>query len=89
MGQISVTPEHLDHLLADPASAYAHPYQRAYAHLAAAHRGRPAAEIVPLLRAAADRCLLGFTVTDLAEQATAISSGTPYELRVRLTARPA
>ncbi|MEU6979636.1 hypothetical protein [Streptomyces sp. NPDC046371] len=87
MGQISVTPEHLDHLLADPASAYTHPYQRAYAELAAAHRGRPAAEIVPLLRTAADQALLSFTAADLAEQAEAISSGAPYELRVRVTGR--
>ncbi|GAA2770494.1 hypothetical protein [Streptomyces showdoensis] len=87
MGQISVTPEHLDHLLADPASTHVHPYQRAYAELAATYRGRPAAEIVPLLRAAADRALLGFTPADLAEQAQAISTGVPYELRVRVTGR--
>lgn len=60
-------------------------HQQAYAALARTHRGRPVAEIVPLLRAAADRALLGFTGSDLVEQAQAISSGAPYELRVRVT----
>ncbi|MGW7310003.1 hypothetical protein ACWGI1_31125 [Streptomyces sp. NPDC054835] len=87
MGQISVTPQHLDHLLADSASTYTHPYQRAFAELAASHRGRPAAEVVPLLRAATDQALLAFTAADLAEQAEAISSGAPYELQVRVTGR--
>ncbi|MFF0752886.1 hypothetical protein [Streptomyces sp. NPDC004267] len=85
MGEISVDRQHLDHLLADPASTHEHPYQRAYSELAATHRGRPPAEIVPLLRAAADRTLLGFTLADLVDQAEAISSGAPYELRVRVT----
>jgi hypothetical protein len=40
---------------------------------------------VPLLRAAADRALLGFTAPDLREQAEAISTGRPYELRISLT----
>ncbi len=85
MGEITVSAQDMDHLLCDPASAYGTPYQQAYAELAASHRGRPTAEIVPLLRAAADRALLGFTDADLAEQAWAISSGAPYELRVRVT----
>ncbi|MFD7961210.1 hypothetical protein ACFV5J_10435 [Streptomyces zaomyceticus] len=58
---------------------------QAYADLAQTHRGRPVAEIVPLLRTAADRALLGFTGTDLLEQAEAISTGARYELRVRIT----
>lgn len=41
--------------------------------------------MVLLLRAAADRALLGFTDADLAEQAWAIGSGAPYELRVRVS----
>ncbi|WP_030557240.1 hypothetical protein [Streptomyces exfoliatus] len=85
MGEITVSAQHMDHLLRDPASAYGAPYQQAYAELAASHRGRPTAEIVPLLREAADRALLGFTDADLAEQAWAIRSGAPYELRVRVT----
>ncbi|MFE5595903.1 hypothetical protein [Streptomyces sp. NPDC056549] len=40
---------------------------------------------MPLLRAAADRALLGFTSADLVEQAEAISTGARYELRVRVT----
>ncbi|WP_030556382.1 hypothetical protein [Streptomyces exfoliatus] len=85
MGEITVSAQDMHHLLHDPASAYGAPYQRAYTELAASHRGRPVAEIVPLLREAADRALLGFTDADLAEQACAISSGAPYELRVRIT----
>ncbi|MFI8521627.1 hypothetical protein ACIGEZ_28005 [Streptomyces sp. NPDC085481] len=87
MGEISVERGELDHLLADAASAYEAPYQRSFAELAASHRGRPVAEIVPLLRDAADRALLGFTPADLREQAEAISSGRPYILRVRVTGR--
>ncbi|MFG3344084.1 hypothetical protein ACGF1Z_03345 [Streptomyces sp. NPDC048018] len=87
MGEISVDRRHLDRLLADTASAYGHPYQQAFAELAASHRGRPAATIVPLLRAAAERALLGFTAADLADQAEAISNGAPYELRIRVTGR--
>ncbi|WP_234285564.1 hypothetical protein [Streptomyces venezuelae] len=85
MGEITLSAQHLDHLLHDPASTYGAPYQRAFAELAASHRGRPVGEIVPLLRTAADRALLGFTGADLIEQAQAISSGAPYELRVRVT----
>lgn len=85
MSEISVDRQYLDHLLADSASAYGSPYQRAFADLAATHRGRPPGEILPLLRAAADRALLGFAPADLREQAEAISSGTPYVLRVRVT----
>ncbi|WP_432752239.1 hypothetical protein ACE1OA_03450 [Streptomyces sp. JL2001] len=85
MGEISVDQRHLDHLLADSASAYGAPYQKAFAELAVSHRGRPVAEILPLLRRAADAALLGFTGADLREQAEAISSGRPYVLRVRVT----
>ncbi|MFE5710619.1 hypothetical protein ACFQ7J_07315 [Streptomyces sp. NPDC056501] len=85
MGEISVSAQDIDHLLHDPSSSYGAPYQRAYAELAATHRGRPVAEIVPLLRRAADTALLGFTGVDLIEQAQAISSGAPYKLRVRVT----
>ncbi|MFB7395167.1 hypothetical protein [Streptomyces sp. NPDC056191] len=85
MGEITVSAQDMDRLLRDPASAYGAPYQRAYAEVAETHRGRPAGEIVPLLRAAAEAALLGFTGADLLEQAQAISSGAPYELRVRVT----
>ncbi|MFE6787911.1 hypothetical protein ACFVFF_37270 [Streptomyces sp. NPDC057680] len=85
MGEITVSAQDMDHLLRDPASAYGAPYQRAYAEVAETHRGRPAGEIVPLLRAAAEAALLGFTGADLLEQAQAISSGALYELQVRVT----
>ncbi|MEU3749027.1 MULTISPECIES: hypothetical protein [Streptomyces] len=85
MGEITVGARDSDLLLPDPNSPYGVPYQRAYAELSVSHRGRPVAEIVPLLRAAADAALLGFTGADLAEQAQAISSGAPYGLRVRVT----
>ncbi|MER5202459.1 hypothetical protein [Streptomyces sp. NPDC002825] len=85
MGEITVSAQHLDHLLHDPTSSYGAPYQQAFAALAASHRGRPVDEIVPLLVAAADRALLGFTGADLVEQAEAISNGARYELRVRVT----
>ncbi|MFD0366599.1 hypothetical protein [Streptomyces sp. NPDC059071] len=87
MGEISVDRRQLDHLLADSASGYDVPYQEAFAALAASHRGRPVETIVPLLRAAAERALLGFTPADLLDQARAISSGAPYELRIRVTGR--
>ncbi|MFD3442535.1 hypothetical protein ACFWU3_34165 [Streptomyces sp. NPDC058685] len=51
--------------------------------LATTHRGRPTTDIPP--RCAGPPTLLGFTSADLQEQATAISSGKPYELRVALT----
>lgn len=86
MGEISVARQHLGRLLADSAGAsYGAPYQRTFAELAETHRGRPAAEIVPLLRRAADHALLEFTHTDLLEQAEAISTGERYVLRVRVT----
>ncbi|MFF8610965.1 hypothetical protein ACF06X_34225 [Streptomyces sp. NPDC015346] len=75
MGEISVERQHLDRLLADSASTYGAPYQRAFAEIAETRRGRPAAEILPLLRRAADDALLDFTDADLREQAQAISSG--------------
>lgn len=85
MGEISVSRQYLDRLLVDSVGTYGAPYQRAFAELAETHRGRPAAEIVPLLREAADRALLEFAPTDLAEQAEAISMGDPYVLRVTVT----
>ncbi|MCX5388494.1 hypothetical protein [Streptomyces sp. NBC_00094] len=84
MGEITVSVQDMDHLLCDPARAYGTPYQRAYAELAAKHCGQPVTEMVPLLRAAADKVLLGFTTADLTEQAEAISSGARYELRIRV-----
>ncbi|MFE3866048.1 hypothetical protein ACFXPT_37375 [Streptomyces goshikiensis] len=83
MGEISIERQHLDHLLADSASRYGVPYQKAFAELAEARRGRPVAEILPLRRAA-DDALLGFTDADLHEQAKAISTGEPYVLRVKV-----
>ncbi|MET9728646.1 hypothetical protein [Streptomyces zaomyceticus] len=85
MGEISLSARHIDHLLPDPSSSYGVPFQRVYSALALSHRGRPVAEIVPLLRAATAATRLGFTDADLVEQAQAISSGAPYELRVRVT----
>ncbi|MGW7106492.1 hypothetical protein ACWGHU_10050 [Streptomyces xanthophaeus] len=82
MGEISIARQDLDRLLADSASTYGAPYQAAFAELAEARRGRPVAEILPLLRRAADEALLGFTDADLREQAQAISTGEPYVLRV-------
>ncbi|MFE5934258.1 hypothetical protein ACFQ69_02670 [Streptomyces sp. NPDC056470] len=85
MGEITVSARHIDHLLPDLSGSNGAPYQRAYAERAVSHRGRPVAEIVPVFRQAADRTLLGFTGADLVEQAGTISSGAPYELRVRAT----
>ncbi|MER5853486.1 hypothetical protein ABT126_42925 [Streptomyces sp. NPDC002012] len=82
MGEIRVDRQHLDRLLTDSTSSYGAPYQESFAELAASHRGQPPAEILPLLRAAADRALLGFAAADLHEQAEAISAGRPYVLRV-------
>ncbi|MFD9369427.1 hypothetical protein ACFWA6_17260 [Streptomyces sp. NPDC060020] len=67
--------------MTDSASTYGAPDQRAFAELAETHRGRPVAEILPLLRRAADKALLGLTDADLREQAQAISTGEPYVLR--------
>lgn len=47
------------------------PYQRAFVELARTHRGRPAAEVLALLKRAADRALLGFSRADPWEQAPA------------------
>ncbi|WP_329448918.1 hypothetical protein OG906_38335 (plasmid) [Streptomyces sp. NBC_01426] len=41
------------------------PCQQAVAELARTHRGRPAAEILPLPAREADRALLGFSPADL------------------------
>jgi hypothetical protein len=85
MGEISVGRQHLDRLPAGSAGTYGVSYQRAFAQLAETHRGRPVAEIVPLLRRAADQALLEFTHADLCEQAEAISTGERYVLRVSVT----
>ncbi|MFB6632180.1 hypothetical protein ACFCWY_20005 [Streptomyces sp. NPDC056362] len=85
MGDITIPASDMHHLLADPARGSGNSYQQAFAGLAVSHRGLPVAEIVPLLRAAADVALLGFTGGDLSEQAQAISTGARYELRVRVT----
>ncbi|MCD2469526.1 hypothetical protein MBT42_39105 [Streptomyces sp. MBT42] len=82
MGETSIERQHLDRALADSPSTYGVPYQPAFAKLAEERRGRPIAEILPLLRLAADEALLGFTDVDLREQAQAISTGEPYLLRV-------
>ncbi|MEU9014732.1 hypothetical protein AB0D12_34310 [Streptomyces sp. NPDC048479] len=85
MGEISVGRQHLDRLMADAAGTYGAPYQRSFAELAETHRGWPVAEILPLLRRAADQALLEFPHSDLVEQAEAISTGERYVLRVRVT----
>ncbi|MFD5425492.1 hypothetical protein [Streptomyces sp. NPDC127084] len=86
MGEISVGRQHLDRLLADSAeTSHGAPYQQAFAELAETHQGQPTAEILPLLRRAADRALLEFTHADLVEQAEAISTGERYVLRIRVT----
>ncbi|MFB6783658.1 hypothetical protein ACFCX0_41790 [Streptomyces sp. NPDC056352] len=85
MGEIRVGKEHLDRLLTDSAGSYGATYQQAFAQLAETHQGKSAAEILPLLRRAADHALLEFTHADLAEQAEAISTGERYVLRVTVT----
>ncbi|MFF3431469.1 hypothetical protein [Streptomyces sp. NPDC002602] len=85
MGDISVNRNHLDRLLADSCGTYGAPYQQTFAELARTHRGRPTAEILPLLARAADRALLCFSPVDLWEQARAISDGQQYVLRVTVT----
>ncbi|GHH43515.1 hypothetical protein [Streptomyces candidus] len=65
-------------------ATYGTRYEAEFAALAASHRGRPTTDIVPLLRRAADRALLGFAPADLQEQAQAISSGAPCRLRITL-----
>lgn len=85
MGNISIDKKALPRLLADSSDSHGATYQQAFADLAATHRGQPPALIVPLLRRAADQALLGFTAADLREQAEAISTSRPYELRITLT----
>ncbi|MEV7660125.1 hypothetical protein AB0O39_39015 [Streptomyces anulatus] len=85
MGKINVSSRDLGRLLADSTGTPARPYQEAFAELADAYQGKPVAEILPLLRRAADEALLGFTDADLREQAEAIRSGARYVLRVRVT----
>ncbi|MFD4588956.1 hypothetical protein [Streptomyces sp. NPDC058434] len=85
MGWISIDGSRPDRLLAGGTGGYDLLYQQAYAELAATHRGRPVGEVLPELRLAAYAALLGFTESDLVEQSRAISTGAPYELRVRVT----
>lgn len=84
MGRIEVDRNGLQRLLQQAGKSHAASYQQAFNTLASSHQGRPAAEIVPLLRRAADDALLDFRHQDLVEQAEAISSGTPYELRIEV-----
>jgi hypothetical protein len=73
MGSIHIGKKALPRLLADTTGTGAC-YQQAFTALAATHRGRPPAQIVSLLRRAADQALLGFTAADLREQAEAITT---------------
>ncbi|MFE5973745.1 hypothetical protein ACFQ64_16500 [Streptomyces sp. NPDC056460] len=41
MGEITVSAQHIDHLLHDPVSAYGSPSMQAHAALAISHRRRP------------------------------------------------
>ncbi|MGW7362442.1 hypothetical protein ACWGI8_03215 [Streptomyces sp. NPDC054841] len=85
MGHINIGIDRLGRLLPGGAGDHGQSYQQAYSELAATHRDRPVAEILPELHRAADVALLGFTEADLLEQAQAISAGEPYELRVTVT----
>ncbi|GLV87868.1 hypothetical protein Slala03_75570 [Streptomyces lavendulae subsp. lavendulae] len=86
MGETSVDRQHLDRLLADSASTYGAPYQQAFAQLDEAHRGRPIAETLPLLRRAADEALLGFTDAGLRGAVRLpFEQGSAMVLRVRLS----
>ncbi|GAA2686959.1 hypothetical protein [Streptomyces lunalinharesii] len=84
MGDIAINRAALDRLLRH-AGSRATTYQQAFDALAHSHKGRPAADIVPLLRQAADEALLGFRHQDFVDQAEAISRGAPYELRITVT----
>ncbi|MYW98724.1 MULTISPECIES: hypothetical protein [unclassified Streptomyces] len=85
MGEINVSSQYLGRLLADSTGPQARPYQTVFAELADSHLGRPVAEILPVLRRAADEALLGFTAADLLEQAEAIRGGERYVLCIRVT----
>ncbi|MFD9486721.1 hypothetical protein [Streptomyces sp. NPDC059991] len=84
MGEINIGSKDLNRLLTD-SSTHGSSYQQQFARLAASHRGRPVADILPLLRQAADQALLGFTPADLVEQAEAISAGARYVLCIKVT----
>ncbi|MGW6248050.1 hypothetical protein [Streptomyces roseolus] len=84
MGHITVPAQDM-HRLLDDAARLGGSYQQAFADLAETMRDRPTADILPALRQAAGDAGLAFTGADLAEQAEAISQGTRYELRVRVT----
>ncbi|MFF6903446.1 hypothetical protein [Streptomyces hydrogenans] len=84
MGRITIPAADV-HRLLDDAARPGSTYQQVFTDLAATMHGRPVADILPLLRAAAADAQLSFTSADLADQAVAISRGTRYELRVRVT----
>ncbi|WP_405504599.1 hypothetical protein [Streptomyces anulatus] len=88
MGEINVSSHNLGRLLADSTGTPARSYQAAFSELAESHRSRSAAQVVVLLRRAADEALLGFTAADLVEQAEAIRTGQRYALRICVTLRP-
>ncbi|MGW5119187.1 hypothetical protein ACWEQ8_27645 [Streptomyces noursei] len=85
MGDIAIDKAALDRLLRHAGGCQATTYQQAFTALARSHKGRPAADIVPLLRQAAEEALLGFRHQDFVDQAEAISRGAPYELRITVT----
>lgn len=85
MGEINIGSKDLNRLLTDSISTHGSSYQQQFTRLAASHRGRPVADILPLLRQAADQALLGFTPADLVEQAEAISAGARYVLCIKVT----
>ncbi|MDQ0938398.1 hypothetical protein QFZ67_000103 [Streptomyces sp. V1I1] len=96
MGEINVGRQHLNRLLADSAGTYGAPYQRAFAELAETHRGRPTAEILPLLRRAATRpCSSSLTLTCVSRpkrsapaSRTSCVSPSPERTGLTLTHRP-
>ncbi|MFH9736819.1 hypothetical protein ACH4MA_03885 [Streptomyces roseolus] len=87
MGTLTIPATEVHRLLDDSTRPTPSSCQRAFTGIAATRRGRPTAEVLPLLHAVADTALLGLTPADLAEQADAISRGVRYELRVRATGR--
>ncbi|MCZ4102817.1 hypothetical protein C8250_037925 [Streptomyces sp. So13.3] len=80
--RITVDRQGLGRSLTQWGDVYGTSYQRDFASLSRSHRGRPVAEILPLLRRAAENARLGFSPADLLEQAEAISTGAPYEVRI-------
>lgn len=89
MAKINIDSENLDRLLADSSRPRGESYQPAFEQLALTHIGRPVEEIIVLLKTAAERALLGFTYSELYEQAEAIHTGCRCTLRVVVTRAPA